>query len=84
MSDSLLMEGVKIGCANVGELALKAINAGVDILLDVADPVGTLDSLEKAVAAGEKCPEGSRPMHKNYEPRCVEKMCEAVRKAVPL
>jgi beta-glucosidase-like glycosyl hydrolase len=52
VSDSLLMEGVKIGCANEGELALKAINAGVDILLDVADPVGTLDSLEKAVAAG--------------------------------
>jgi hypothetical protein len=52
VSDSLLMEGVKIGCANEGELALKAINAGIDILLDVADPVGTLDSLEKAVAAG--------------------------------
>lgn len=52
ISDSLLMEGVKIGCANEGELALKAINAGVDILLDVADPVGTLDSLEKAVVAG--------------------------------
>lgn len=52
VSDSLLMEGVKIGCANEGELALKAINAGVDILLDVADPAGTLDSLKKAVAAG--------------------------------
>jgi hypothetical protein len=53
VSDSLLMEGVKVGCANEGALALAALNAGVDILLDVADPLGTLDSLEAAVGAGE-------------------------------
>ena len=53
VSDSLLMEGVKVGCADEGELALKALNAGIDILLDVADPVGTLNALEQAVAAGK-------------------------------
>jgi beta-N-acetylhexosaminidase len=53
ISDSLLMEGVKVGCANEGELALKALNAGIDILLDVADPLGTLDALEAAVANGQ-------------------------------
>jgi len=52
VSDSLLMEGVKIGCANEGELALSALNAGVDILLDVADPILTVDWLEAAVNAG--------------------------------
>lgn len=56
VSDSLLMEGVKIGCANEGELALKALTAGVDVLLDVADPLGTLSSLEKAVASGHLSP----------------------------
>ena len=34
VSDSLLMEGVKVGCANEGELALETLNAGVDMLLD--------------------------------------------------
>ena len=52
VSDSLLMEGVKIGCANEGELALKALNAGVDILLDVAEPLTTLEALEAAVKTG--------------------------------
>lgn len=51
-SDSLLMEGVKVGSANEGELALKALHAGVDILLDVADPLTVLDALEAAIAAG--------------------------------
>lgn len=53
VSDSLLMEGVKVGCAGEGELAVKALNAGVDILLDLAEPLGTLAALERAVAAGE-------------------------------
>lgn len=53
VSDSLLMEGVKVGCANEGELALKALNAGVDILLDVADPVTAIDALMAAVANGD-------------------------------
>lgn len=52
VSDSLLMEGVKVGSASEGELALKALHAGVDILLDVADPLPTLDALQAAVAAG--------------------------------
>lgn len=51
ISDSLLMEGVKAGCADEGELALNALNAGVDILLDVSEPAKTLDSLENAVAS---------------------------------
>jgi len=52
VSDSLLMEGVKVGCASEGELALMALNAGVDILLDVAEPESTLDALEAAVRQG--------------------------------
>ncbi|MEQ8835417.1 MAG: glycoside hydrolase family 3 N-terminal domain-containing protein, partial [Lacipirellulaceae bacterium] len=52
VSDSLLMEGVKQQTDNEGDLAIAAINAGVDLLLDVADPVATLASLEKAVSAG--------------------------------
>jgi beta-glucosidase-like glycosyl hydrolase len=52
VSDSLLMEGVKVGCADEGELAVKAVNAGVDILLDVAHPMATLDALEEAIHAG--------------------------------
>jgi hypothetical protein len=50
-SDSLLMEGVKVGCNGEGDLATRALNAGVDILLDVADPLATLDALMAAVAA---------------------------------
>jgi beta-glucosidase-like glycosyl hydrolase len=53
VSDSLLMEGVKIGCTDEGELSLKALNAGVDILLDVADPQSTLDALLVAVEQGK-------------------------------
>jgi beta-glucosidase-like glycosyl hydrolase len=53
VSDSLLMEGVKVGCVDEGELAVKALKAGVDILLDVASPIATLDALEAAVQAGE-------------------------------
>jgi hypothetical protein len=52
ISDSLLMEGAKAGFANAGEMAVAALEAGVDILLDVADPVATVDALEAAVAAG--------------------------------
>ena len=52
VSDSLLMEGVKSQCGNEGELAATALLAGVDILLDVSDPIATLAALEAAVAAG--------------------------------
>jgi beta-glucosidase-like glycosyl hydrolase len=53
VSDSLLMEGVKVGCADEGKLAVKALNAGVDILLDVANPLETLGALEAAVRRSE-------------------------------
>lgn len=52
VTDSLLMEGAKAGYAGGGELALAALLAGVDVLLDVADPIETLDRLEEAVATG--------------------------------
>ncbi len=52
VTDSLLMEGAKTGYAGGGELALAALLAGVDVLLDVADPVETLDFLEDSVATG--------------------------------
>ena len=52
VSDSLLMEGVKSQCENEGELAVTALLAGVDILLDVAEPEETLSALEEAVKIG--------------------------------
>ena len=56
VSDSFLMEGAKSQCDNEGELAVTALLAGVDILLDVAEPIEMLDALEKAVQSG-KLPE---------------------------
>ncbi len=56
VSDSFLMEGVKSQCKNEGELAVTALLAGVDILLDVAEPMEMLDALEKALQIG-KLPE---------------------------
>ncbi|MGI9427509.1 MAG: glycoside hydrolase family 3 protein [Bythopirellula sp.] len=53
VSDSLLMEGVTSQCESEGELAVSAIRAGVDILLDVAEPQQTLRWLEDAVQAGD-------------------------------
>ncbi len=52
VSDSLLMEGVKSQCDGEGELALRALLSGIDILLDVAEPNETLSSLEQAVEDG--------------------------------
>ena len=52
ISDSLLMEGFKRESANEGELAVEALNAGVDILLDVGDPLATLDTMNVALAKG--------------------------------
>lgn len=52
ISDSLLMEGVKQESADEGTLAVEALEAGVDILLDVAEPVATLNALEAAVTQG--------------------------------
>lgn len=53
VSDSLLMEGVKSQCEGEGELAVRALNAGLDILLDVAEPNETLAALEQAVDNGK-------------------------------
>ncbi len=52
VSDSLLMDGAKLGAADEGDLAVKTLAAGVDILLDVADPLAAVDVLEAAVATG--------------------------------
>lgn len=51
-SDSLLMAGVRDRFDNEGALALAALNAGVDLLLDVDDPISTVDYLIKAVEVG--------------------------------
>lgn len=52
VSDSLLMEGVKSQCGSEGELAVRALDAGVDILLDVDQPMETLKVVEAAVHSG--------------------------------
>jgi beta-glucosidase-like glycosyl hydrolase len=52
VSDSFLMEGVKVGAQAEGERAVQAIAAGVDMLVDLAEPLSTLDALETAVAEG--------------------------------
>lgn len=51
-SDSLLMAGVRQRFGSEGELCLAALEAGVDLLLDVADPVGVVAALEQTVAEG--------------------------------
>ena len=48
-SDSLLMAGVRDRFATEGELALAALNAGVDVLLDFEDPVAVIDHLLQSV-----------------------------------
>lgn len=51
-SDSLLMAGVRDLFDNEGEMALAALNAGVDLLLDVKAPVIVVDYLVSCVANG--------------------------------
>ena len=51
-SDSLLMAGVRDLFESEGEMALAALNAGVDFLLDVKDPLVVVDYLEGCVARG--------------------------------
>jgi beta-glucosidase-like glycosyl hydrolase len=51
-SDSLLMAGVRDLFDNEGEMALAALNAGVDLLLDIKDPVTVVDHLVACVANG--------------------------------
>jgi beta-N-acetylhexosaminidase len=52
VSDSLLMAGVRAQATGEGELCLRAILAGVDILLDVERPAEAVAFLERAVADG--------------------------------
>ncbi len=51
-SDSLLMAGVRDLFDNEGEMALATLNAGVDLLLDIKDPVSVVDYLVACVADG--------------------------------
>lgn len=52
VSDSLLMAGVRSQAAGEGDLCLRAIRAGVDLLLDVERPAEAVAFLERAVADG--------------------------------
>jgi beta-glucosidase-like glycosyl hydrolase len=51
-SDSLLMAGVRDRFANEGEMALAALRAGIDVLLDVRDPVDVIEYLLKSIQTG--------------------------------
>jgi beta-glucosidase-like glycosyl hydrolase len=48
-SDSLLMAGVRDRFATEGELALAALNAGVDVLLDFEHPLAVMEYLLQSV-----------------------------------
>jgi beta-glucosidase-like glycosyl hydrolase len=48
VTDSLQMAGVNIGGRTEGEVAVAAIKAGVDLLLDVSDVVRVIDAIELA------------------------------------
>lgn len=52
-SDSLLMAGVQQHYANEADMAVAAIDAGVDLLLDVADPELVVEGIAKAVEQGK-------------------------------
>jgi beta-N-acetylhexosaminidase len=51
-SDSLLMAGVRDLFETEGEMALAALNAGVDLLLDIKEPANVVDYLAECVANG--------------------------------
>jgi beta-glucosidase-like glycosyl hydrolase len=51
-SDSLLMAGVRACFATEAEMAAAVLTAGVDLLLDIADPATVLDYLCDCVARG--------------------------------
>ncbi|HEX4412216.1 MAG TPA: glycoside hydrolase family 3 protein, partial [Lacipirellulaceae bacterium] len=51
-SDSLLMAGVRAQFEREEDMALAVLNAGVDLLLDLAEPVAVLDHLCKCVELG--------------------------------
>jgi beta-N-acetylhexosaminidase len=52
-SDSLLMAGVRDRFETEGEMCLAALNAGVDLLLDVADPKSVVEAFVKAIGEGQ-------------------------------
>jgi len=52
-TDSLLMEGAKSSFASEGEMAKAALSAGVDILLDIADPTAVVEYLAAQVTDGK-------------------------------
>jgi beta-glucosidase-like glycosyl hydrolase len=51
-SDSLLMAGVRDRFASEEEMALAAVNAGVDLLLDIKDPAIVVDYLANCMETG--------------------------------
>ncbi len=51
-SDSLLMAGVRDRFKSEGELAVATLNAGVDLLLDIEDPIAAVAALVRAVDEG--------------------------------
>lgn len=51
-SDSLLMAGVRDRFDTEGEMALAALLAGVDLLLDVEDPAAVVEALVAAASSG--------------------------------
>jgi beta-N-acetylhexosaminidase len=51
-SDSLLMAGVRDRFETEGELAVAALNAGVDVLLDFEDPLAVLTHVTQSVESG--------------------------------
>jgi len=55
-SDSLLMAGVRDRFESEGELCLATLNAGVDLLLDVENPVAAVEFLLAAVERGDLDP----------------------------
>lgn len=52
-TDSLLMAGVRERFTSEGEMALAALNAGVDLLLDLSDPLNVVDYLCECVPNGK-------------------------------
>jgi beta-N-acetylhexosaminidase len=52
-SDSLLMAGVRNQFASEAEMTLGVLNAGVDLLLDLAEPASAVDYLCKCVETGQ-------------------------------
>ncbi|MCB9883696.1 MAG: hypothetical protein H6834_18045 [Planctomycetes bacterium] len=51
-SDSLLMAGVRERFADETEMAIATMTAGVDLLLDLADPVAVVEGMARAVEDG--------------------------------